>query len=84
MLVLSGAQGKGKSYLAKWLCPLPDMFIESAIYPDNTDHLKYLASRWIWAVDELGATTRRADIEGLKAFITKDVATFRAVYARYS
>lgn len=83
MLVLSGAQGRGKSFLAKWLCPLPDMLIESAIYPDNSDHMKYLASKWIWAVDELGATTRRADIEGLKAFITKDVATFRAAYARY-
>ena len=83
MLVLSGAQGKGKSYLAKWLCPLPDMFIESAIYPDNKDHLKWLAGRWIWAVDELGATTRRADIEGLKAFITKDMATFRAAWGRY-
>lgn len=83
MLILSGVQGKGKSYLAKWLCPLPEMFIESAIYPDNSDHMKYLASKWIWAVDELGATTRRADVESLKAFITKDVATFRAAYARY-
>lgn len=80
MLVLSGQQNMGKSTLAAWLCALPDMFIESSINPDSADHLRYLVTKWIWEVGELGATTRRSDREALKAFLTKQEATFRKPY----
>lgn len=80
MLVLSGAQNMGKSTLAAWLCPLPDMFLESSINPDSNDHLRYLVTKWIWEVSELGATTRRSDREALKAFLTRQEATFRKPY----
>jgi predicted P-loop ATPase len=80
MLVLSGAQNMGKSTLAAWLCALPEMFIESSINPDSNDHLRYLVTRWIWEVSELGATTRRSDREALKAFLTRQEATFRKPY----
>ena len=80
MLVLSGAQNMGKSTLAAWLCALPDMFIESSINPDSNDHLRYLVTKWIWEVSELGATTRRSDREALKAFLTRQEATFRKPY----
>jgi predicted P-loop ATPase len=39
MLVLLGAQGKGKSRLAEWLCPLPQLFYEGPINPDDKDSL---------------------------------------------
>lgn len=83
MLVLEGPQGLGKSYLAQWLCsPLPNMFIEKAINPDNDEHVRFLATKWIWEVGELGSTVRRADRESLKHFLTQGNVTFRTPYAK--
>jgi hypothetical protein len=82
MLVLEGMQGKGKSYFAKYLCPLQKYFVESSIQPDNKDYLIRLAKTWIWEVTELGATTRKADREALKAFITLGDITARKSYGK--
>lgn len=83
MLVLAGTQGIGKSEFARWLCsPLSDYFVSSPIVPDNVDHLRWLAGNFIWEVAELGATTRKADIEGLKAFLTRPECTYRVPYAK--
>lgn len=83
MLVLAGNQGIGKSEFARWLCsPLSDYFVSSPIVPDNTDHLRWLAGNFIWEVAELGATTRKADVEGLKAFLTRPECTYRVPYAK--
>lgn len=83
MPVLAGDQDIGKSELPRWLCsPLPDYFVESAINPDSVDHQRWATGNFIWAVDELGATTRRADVEGLKAFITRHDHSYRVPYAR--
>lgn len=83
MLVLAGNQGIGKSEFARWLCsPLSDYFVSSPIVPDNTDHLRWLAGNFIWEVAELGATTRKADIEGLKAFLTRPECSYRVPYAK--
>lgn len=83
MLVLAGSQGIGKSEFARWLCsPLSDYFVSSPIVPDNTDHLRWLAGNFIWEVAELGATTRKADIEGLKAFLTRPECSYRVPYAK--
>lgn len=84
MLVLDGAQDTGKSTLARFLCPMSDSYyIESHITPDSNDHMRYLATRLIWEVAELGATTRKADRESLKAFLTKQDVTFRVPYAKH-
>jgi putative DNA primase/helicase len=84
VIVLDGDQGLGKSRLAAFLgSGLPDMFLESPIHPDNKDHDRYLATRWIWEIAELGATTRRADREALKAFVTKNDVTFRKPFGRH-
>lgn len=83
MLVLAGSQGIGKSEFARWLCsPIPDYFVSSPIVPDNTDHLRWLAGNFIWEVAELGSTTRKADIEGLKAFLTRPECSYRVPYAK--
>ena len=50
MLVLQGAQGKGKSRLVRWLCPLPFLFNEGPISPDNKDDLILLINNWFWEV----------------------------------
>jgi hypothetical protein len=58
------------------------MFVEGPIRPDSVEHQRLLASRWIWEVSELGSTTRRADVEALKDFLTRNGVTFRLPYDR--
>lgn len=83
MLVLMSLQGKGKSHLARWLCPLPKLFFEGPIQPDNKDSAIRLINYWLWEVAELDATTRRADVAALKFFITQNTVTVRVPYGRY-
>jgi len=83
MLVLGGRQGIGKSTFTNWLCSgLPDYFLEAPINPGDKDNDVRLITKWIWEVSELDATTRKADVAALKAFITKNVVTVRKAYGR--
>jgi hypothetical protein len=84
MLALDGLQGAGKSFFPRWLASgLPDYFLEEAINPDDKDSYVRLIEKFLWEVSELGATMRRADVEALKAFITKRTVTVRRSYGRY-
>ena len=84
MLVLDGPQGIGKSYFARWIAsPLPGYFYEGPINPDSKDDRVRLMRVWIWEVTELGATTRRADREALKGFLSLREVTVRKPYGRY-
>lgn len=83
MLVLLGAQGKGKSRLARWLCPLPALFHEGPINPANKDDLILLLNNWFWEVAELDSTTRKADRAALKHFVTMKRVRVRVPYGRY-
>jgi len=82
MLVFDGGQDQGKSFFARWLCPLPGYFLESPIYPENKDCRLRLIQAWVWEVSELGTTTRKADIEALKAFLTTQTVRERQSYGR--
>lgn len=87
MLVLVGPQDIGKSQWARWLCSgIPryaDYFIEAPIEPKERDNDLRLISRFIWEIAELDATTRKADVSALKAFITKHLVTTRKQYGRH-
>jgi hypothetical protein len=84
MLILDGAQQLGKSHFVRWLCsPLPALLVEGPINPEIKDDQLRLISRWIWEVAELGATTRKADRESLKHFLTVRQVTVRQPYGRY-
>jgi len=84
MLVLDGPQGIGKSVFASWLgSVMKDYFVEGAIQPENKDFILRLANKWIWEVSELGSTTKKADREALKAFITTQVVVARKPYGRH-
>lgn len=84
MLVLDGPQDLGKSAFTRWLCSgLPNQFIEAPINPNDKDTDVRLMGHFIWEVSELDATTRRADVSALKAFITKRTVTVRKSYGRH-
>lgn len=83
MLVLVGGQGRGKSRLVNWLCPLKNLFNEGPVSPDNKDDLLMLINTWLWEVAELDSTTRRADRSALKHFISLKQIKVRVPYGRY-
>jgi len=83
ILVLDGAQGIGKSRFVKWLCAVDGYFIESSINTEDKDVFVRLLNKWIWEVGELGSTTRKADREALKQFLTMEEVIVRKAYARY-
>lgn len=84
MLVLTGEQEVGKSWFSQWLCPIKEHFFRGAIKPDNKDERIRLSNVLVWEVDELGSTTRRADFEALKSFLTLNEVFERPSYGRYA
>lgn len=86
MLVLVGPQGIGKSRLCSILARGLDTryYFEGAIRPDDKDTHISLSSIFLWEVSELGATTRRADREALKAFITTSRVNLRRPFDKYA
>lgn len=82
MFVMAGEQEKGKSTFARWLCPpeLVEFYNEGAIRPDSKDERLALTTIFLQEVPELGSTTRRADIEGLKDHITRKYIVERPPY----
>jgi predicted P-loop ATPase len=83
MLVLDGPQGIGKSRFTWWLgSPLPAFYIQSSINTSDKDFLILLCSKFVWEVEELGATLRKSDIESLKAFLSKEIVNVRKPYGR--
>jgi len=84
MLVLDGPQLLGKSFFATWLASeLAGYFTRGRIDPDNKDCLIRYGENFVWETAELGATTRRADIDALKEFISAETVTVRRPYGKY-
>ena len=83
VMVWDGPQGIGKSVLARWICPLPQYFIEGAINPEDKDSMLRSCTNLVWEVGELQATTRKSDRESLKDFVSKKVVSVRRAYGRY-
>lgn len=82
MLTLGGAQNLGKSHFARWVCPLPTLFHEGPIAPNNRDCVMRQADTFVWEVSELGSTTKKADVDALKFFVTKTYIRDRKPYGR--
>ena len=84
VLVLDGAQGIGKSEFVKWLAsPIPEYYFEGAINPEDKDCRLRRMSIWIWEINEFGSTTRRADREALKAFLSTHIVRERKAYGKF-
>lgn len=86
-LVLAGGQDLGKSYFVRWLaCGATgntDYYREGEVSPDNKDHRLALMRVFTWEISEFGHTQRRADREGLKAFLTTEWIDERMPYAKF-
>lgn len=85
MLVLAGVQHIGKSFLARWLCPIDQekYFIAQSIRTEDKDSRLRGADTMVWEVEELGATIRKSDVESLKGFITQRFIRERRSYGEY-
>lgn len=83
-LVLQGNQDMGKTWWAKKLVPedIRAQLIrtDATVDPHDKDSVSQVISYWIVELGEIGATFNRADLQALKAFITRDHDTMRRPY----
>lgn len=79
MLVMEGAQGRRKSSALAALTG-PDWFSDSLPQMGTKDASSYLRGKWVVEVAELEAM--RKEVDQIKAFISRQVETFRPAYAR--
>lgn len=79
MLVLIGPQGCGKStFIAKLG---GDWFSDSLYTLNGKDAYEQLQGHWIIEMGEMAAT-RKAELEQIKQFVSKQTDSYRAAYAR--
>lgn len=84
-LVLQGPQDLGKTW---WVRKLVDreglrkelIRTDAMVDPRDKDSVSQVIAYWIVELGEIGATFRKADIDALKAFITRDHDTMRRPY----
>lgn len=79
MLVLVGKQGQGKSYILKRLGR--EWFSDSLTTVIGKDAYEQLQGSWILEMGELSAM-RKAEVEAVKHFLSKQVDNFRVAYGR--
>lgn len=83
-LVLQGGQDMGKTWWVKMLVPdsVRKDFLrtDAMVDPRDKDSVSQVISYWIVELGEIGATFRKADIDALKAFITRDNDIMRRPY----
>lgn len=79
MLTLTGRQGVGKSTLIRRLGM--DWYSDTLTSVNGKDALDQLHGVWLMEMSELTAT-RKADVEAVKQFISKQSDRYRMAYAR--
>lgn len=79
MLVLVGPQGIGKSYLLKLLGK--EWFSDSVTTVQGKEAYEQLQGSWIIEMAELAAT-RRAEVEAIKHFLSKQEDIYRVPYGK--
>lgn len=79
VVVIIGTQGIGKSTILKKMGK--DWFSDSFIKVDGKEAMEQLQGAWIMEIGEL-AGLKKAEVESIKDFISKDVDMFRVAYGR--
>jgi predicted P-loop ATPase len=82
MLVLFGPQGCGKSSWAEWVAGVK-YFSDSLYNMAGKDAYEQLWGKWLMELSEMAAM-RKQEVEQVKAFVSKQVDSFRAAYAARS
>lgn len=82
VMVLEGNQGKGKSMALSTLTS-PDWFTDGLGDIHTKDVVDQMTGKWMIELSEL-ASIKKADIETVKAFITRQVDRVRPPYGRRS
>lgn len=72
-------QGEGKSTLVRWLA-LEDAFFREVNEIEGQKGIEAIEGAWICEMGELLALTRTREIEGVKAFISRQVDHYRRPY----
>lgn len=79
VITIIGTQGIGKSTILKKMGR--DWFSDSFMKVDGKEAMEQLQGAWILEIGEL-AGLKKAEVESIKDFISKDVDTFRVAYGR--
>lgn len=80
MLILEGKQGIGKSTASRILAG-SDYFSDTIPRPGTKDAMSHLEGLWIGEISELDSFSR-ADVSGIKAFVSGRSDKFRPAYGR--
>ncbi|HNP31797.1 MAG TPA: VapE family protein [Flavobacterium sp.] len=85
VLILTGAQGLGKTTWLKKLVPdnLYDYFFSGNINPNNKDTTLLMCEKFLINMDEM-ASLNKKQIESFKEMITKSMISERRAYAHFS
>lgn len=75
-VLIGTKQGEGKSTLIKWLA-LNDTFYGEVNIMEGTQAIEQLQGKWICEISELLALTKTKEQEAAKAYITRQVDTYR-------
>jgi len=81
VLVLEAVQGAGKSSAARILAVRPEWFADQLGDLRNKDAALQLSNKWLIEMSEL-AGVRRANLESVKAFVSRGQDVYRPPYGR--
>ena len=84
VLTFQGKQSLGKTSWLMALAPTGSGWIGEGLNldPHDRDSIQKLTAHWIAELGEVDATFKKADIAALKAFLIRDVDTYRSAYDR--
>jgi putative DNA primase/helicase len=82
MLVVEGPQGIGKSRTARALAVRPAWFTDDMPDIHSKDAALQVCGRWICELAELAALRRGAEVEAMKAFLSRPTDVYRPPYGR--
>lgn len=83
MPILTGQQGIGKSTFLRMLAMDPRFFIDNVFGIGTKQAAELVQGKWIVELPELAAM-KKAALEAVKAFVTRQVDEYRAPYAKHA
>lgn len=82
LILVDPLGGLGKTRFFNRLCPKEFQADGVTLNPDDKDSVLLAVSKWLVELGEIGATFKKADIESLKAFLSRETDEIRPAYSR--